>query len=194
VSEVLETWPEVPLEQRAAGPRPIYVAEYVQPSLKDELESKGWRVVDVRLLSGREAALGKLEGVTTGSIKPPANANWQRALELELRVHKLLSDRTEAPKEEKPVLSGADEIDALLSFGRSEVTNVPALITSPTPLAPLPEKKKGRPKGSKDLKPRKSTGILRGIALKKALEKREKQLVEAIPPVLTKTSVKEEIK
>lgn len=161
----------------------VFVSENVPNALREVLESRGWRISDVRLLSGREAALGKLEGISVGSIRAPHNQSELRALELELKVHKLLSDRTEAPKEKGKLLEDEESLDALLSFGRPKSSSAPALLESPVPLAVLPERKLGRRKGSKDSKPRKTDGYqeLRGIALEKRMQKKEKTLVEAVP-------------
>lgn len=183
-SKVLSAWPEIPPDERGADPKPVFVSETLSAGLRAELAAKGWSVRDIRLLSGAERAYGKLEGIASGTIPAPKDGAELRALELDLRAHKLLSDKGSAPKaDEDRSLKGEDEIAALLTFGRSEHTNTPAIIASPLPLAVLPEKRRGRPKGAKDSKPRPSSGPARGVALQKkqAKEQRRNPQVLAVP-------------
>lgn len=84
----LDTWPEVPLEQR---PQRLYVNESPDQVTKISLEALGWQVVDVRVLPNRtdadriEAWRCYLEGVRLGSIE--VDSKLKPFIELEAKSH-----------------------------------------------------------------------------------------------------------
>ena len=179
---VLASWPSRP---EGSPPEPVYVEETLPQDLVDDLLRRGWTVVDVRLLSGGDAPRCKLRGVTAGTI-PPLSAGELRALELDLKVHKQLR-QDDAPPGDKDsrALKDKDDIDALLSFGKVDgAQHVPALqaAQAEVPRVDLP-KPRGRPKGAKDLKPRKPTGVLKGAARASKLRKEaERGIVDSLVP------------
>jgi hypothetical protein len=136
----LTNWPEVPAGE--PRPRQLYVNETITDrELLDNLQGKGWRLVDVRLLPSADSLRGTLEGIRLGSIEPDVRA--LKFLELDARVLGLLHRDAVAQEQEKKVWD-EDSLESILGEMDS--------LKAPMEAFQVPEvkKNKGRPKGSKD--------------------------------------------
>ena len=108
-------WPEAPAEER---PQSLYVNTSLIGSVRSELLSRGWKVVDVRTLSNQtdgdraESLKANLEGIRQGTIE--ADKDRLRWLELEAKVYGLLTGKDKI-KDDKPKI---DEgvLEDLLNF------------------------------------------------------------------------------
>jgi hypothetical protein len=181
----LTGWPAIPDSERAKGPKALYISEHINDALRAKLTEAGWHVVDVRVLSGAESVRATLEGVRVGSIDTPTkNPTWLKALELEARTYKLLSDKTQAPKAAKSILETEEDIDSVLSFSagaKAPSFQPPAAQTAPA--EPKAKSKGGRPKGAKDSKPR-NPGPVRGVVLQNRLKKLNADRdLQSLPPL-----------
>jgi hypothetical protein len=143
-----------------------------------ELNAKGWEVVDVRLLDGGEAIRHTLEGIRLGTI--PAARGDIKYLELEAKIYGLGKGEVEKEPEDKKLQD--QDVDFLLSsFGGRVDSDAPeeGLVSGSD--EPGPKKQSGRPKGKKDSAPRKPHGELRGAALL-AKQKKEAELAQRNAP------------
>jgi len=112
-------WPEAPAEER---PKSLFVNTSLTGSVRSELLSRGWKVVDVRTLANQsdgdraEALKANLEGIRLGTID--ADKDRLRWLELEAKVYGLLTGKDKI-KDDKPKI---DEgvLDDLLNFKGKE--------------------------------------------------------------------------
>jgi hypothetical protein len=108
------SWPLVPKDQQ---PKPLYLAEVLEPADEELLRDRGWRPMDVRLLAGktlpeRQArCLAWFEGLMAGSIDKAASN--LAILELEAKACGLTSLK-ELPKEEDDGKLKEETIDEIL--------------------------------------------------------------------------------
>ena len=118
MSLVPQDWPQVPAPE--FGKRKLFVAENL---LQDDLEylgKLGWQVVDVRLMSQadrKSAVEAKLEGISMGSIQ--ATKQQLEALELEMRVLKMLLQKESGMPRDGAGTIPQDALEALGSIGSS---------------------------------------------------------------------------
>jgi len=151
-------WPEAPEDER---PKKLPVDFALEKKDAAALIAKGWEPIDVRVLPNKtdgdraEAVKAYLEGARLGTIT--LTAPQIRHLELEAKIYGLLSVRNSATLNvEKPE---SDALDALLSFSspRAAPAAVQKIVTSPEQVKQ--PRKNGRPKGSKDKRPRSLGGV-----------------------------------
>lgn len=115
-----ENWPDVPEQQR---PKKLFVNMSVPATERVVLASKGWEVVDTRLMpcgtdnERLEAVKATLEGIRLGSIEP--DKNMKDFLDLEMYV--LGVKGKGAQSVDKGNLEHA-EMDVLLQFGGARVS------------------------------------------------------------------------
>jgi hypothetical protein len=137
LTSALESLPTVPPELRdSEGRRDCFVADVVADLSQQLVTEKGWRIRDIRLLSGGERIRGLLEGLSLGTID--SNTIDLKRVELDAKIAGLLGkDAKEAVASDL----GEKTLSELLDLGESRF--VPE--TDSMPEAP---RKKGRPKGS----------------------------------------------
>jgi hypothetical protein len=144
----LSSLPIVPPELRdSEGKRDLFVMDQLAPGTIGELEAKGWRCKDVRLLTGASRVRGYLDGLALGTIsKDRVDID---ILEMEAKVSGMLGKH--GAGDDKPSDLGEKTLEALLELGDSRFVPEGTLSSQSGNLnVPTPVKKAGRPKGSKN--------------------------------------------
>lgn len=115
-----DNWPEVPEDAR---PKRLYVNEPVTNEERAILASKGWEVVDTRILPGKtdqerlEAVKAVLEGIRVGSIQ--ADKMTKDFLDLEMYVLGVKGKGAQAT--DRGDIDKRD-LDSLLSFSATKAS------------------------------------------------------------------------
>lgn len=113
----LLSYPEVPLALR---PRALYLSESIGREIFEELKTKGWTPIDVRLMPAAsdsdraEIVRATLEGARVGSLK--LSQMQLKFLELEARLCGLIGSKDVAVVQEEEQIEG-DILTQLLTFG-----------------------------------------------------------------------------
>lgn len=133
-------WPQVPEEDR---PKSLYVNTLIRGPQRREIEQKGWKLVDVRLMPNEtdadraESIKAWLEGVRIGSIQ--ADSAVIKLIELTARAYGLIGNK---------VVSGV-QAEASMDLNVDDLLNFQSRRGSPIRALPTSAKKAGHPFTSK---------------------------------------------
>lgn len=109
-------WPDVPAEMR---PKKLFVDMSIEPQELAEFGTKGWFIVDVRLLPNltdadrAESVKATLEGVRVGSIK--CDPRKLKYFELEARVYGLHNTKQASDKVKHKAIEEDVDVTKLFS-------------------------------------------------------------------------------